>query len=369
MRRYRWAIVGVGRMAYEMGATLKNHPQVELYAVCSRSLANAKRYAAEFGIPRAYNDPASLMDDERVEVIYIATPNHTHASLVLLAISAGKHVLCEKPLGVNADEVRCIARAQTQSHSVIMEGLWTRFLPVFSEIRGLLGQGVIGRPIAYEASFGLSIPYEPTSRIYDQGQGGGVLLDLGVYPFSLALCLFGDFSSVSASLDYAASGVEDEARIEATHVKEVVGDIKVSFKRDLRNDLIIYGTEGRIEVAPPLYRPARYRVVPYKKRSMLPSSHRSMSLFSGTRGQISEALFSLKEKARRLISTVFHPGWRTVPYRGSGYGHQIDALLAAIAQKHAMVEGLTLIESQKVLHIIDQCRKKEQFSCSIPRLQ
>jgi predicted dehydrogenase len=357
VKKFRWAVVGVGQIAYQVTAALKSISRIELYAVHSRSSNKAARVAKDFGFAKAFTDYDQLLADPSVDILYLATPNHTHLELTLRAIKAGKHVLCEKPIGMTAGEVLQISSAQKKGSSVVMEGLWSRFLPVYHKVEDLLRQGVAGLPLAYETSLGHLIPFVKGSRFYDKAQGGGVLLDLGVYPLSLALMLFGDIVDTQLSLTHAASGVEDEALLTVTHANKVSGDIKVSFKRQLRNDWMIYGTRGRIEIEAPIYRPCRYRILPYSPAldSFVPGEPLSyMKKIS-----INPSLFARKEGLLRIMKGIRGGGWKKVVYRGNGYGHQAEALMDAVEDNRFEVPGMTLEDSAKVLAIIDRCRKQE----------
>jgi predicted dehydrogenase len=145
-----------------------------------------------------------LAQDPAVDVVYVATPHSEHLECALLAIAAGKHVLIEKPLALNATQARVIAKAAAEAHVTCMEAMWTRFLPHMARLRTLLDQGIIGPVTALMADHTQRLPSDPDHRINNLALGGGALLDLGVYPVSFAYDLFGSPQQIDVS--FAALG-------------------------------------------------------------------------------------------------------------------------------------------------------------------
>lgn len=360
MKLFKWAIIGTGQVAHQVAAALRACRQAEIHSVFSRTPEKAEVFAAFFSIPRIAPSIDTLLDDADVDIVYIATPNHTHKDICIQSMKAGKHVLCEKPLGMTADEVQEIITQQQQRPCLVMEAMWSRFMPLYRELKTLLDQQTIGNVFAYEASMGHRTPFDAASRLYDPTMGGGVLLDLGVYPLSLAQWFFGGINDISATLHQAPSNVEDDALILTRH-GDVSGTINVSFRRNLRNDMVIYGNRGSIEVGAPLYRP-------YRLRRNLNGAHYTTPEASHSfrqRMRFNQRIYSIYDRISRFKSSILPSGWDTISYNGNGYGHQIDAFHKTLEQGKTTVDIMPLPDSLKVLQAIDTCKDAESTGISV----
>jgi predicted dehydrogenase len=303
-----------------------------------------------------YTDLAALFSDEAVDVIYIATPNQTHKDLTLQAIKAGKHVLCEKPIGLCAQDVREVMATADESGMLVMEALWSRFIPLYKTVRTLIEQGAIGAIQAVEASFGGRMPYDEGNRFYSPELGGGVLLDLGVYPLSLCQWLLGSDCLLDASLKLASSGVPEDAHLTLRYANQVQANVSASFRRNLRNDMIIYGELGRIEILSPIFRPRYYRLIPdtSQRNTLIPGA----ALNARQKLALNQKIFPLRDILQHLRRFVTPLKFQSVPYRGNGYLHQIDAFVQALAQGETTVKEMPLGDSLQVLRWIDLAREQ-----------
>lgn len=191
MKKYRFGIVGTGRICRTFCKALALTDNAEVSAVCSRSLEKAQRFAAEFGIANTYDDVDALANDENVDVVYIGTPHTDHADSALTAIACGKAVLCEKPVALNAKQAEIVIDAARKKNVFFMEAMWTRFLPAIVNVAEWIGEGLIGDVKEINASLFRKTPYNTSDRTIAPELGGGALLDLGVYPIFLAQWLFG----------------------------------------------------------------------------------------------------------------------------------------------------------------------------------
>lgn len=209
----RWGILSTGSIARQFARGLAHAPGAQLVAVGSRSQANAEAFGDEFGVPRRYASYEALAADPDLDVIYIGTPHPFHAANSLLCIEAGKAVLCEKPFALNARQASAVIRAARERGVFLMEALWTRFTPVMRKVRALLAEGAIGRPRMVTADFGFHAPFDPESRLFNRALGGGALLDVGVYPVSLASMVFGPPPRISTIAHLGATGVDEQAAI------------------------------------------------------------------------------------------------------------------------------------------------------------
>lgn len=190
--RVRWGVLATGGIAASFTADLLDMPDAEVVAVASRTEAGAKAFAERFGIGRAYGDWASLAADEDIDVVYVATPHAAHRRAAGLCLGAGRPVLVEKAFTLNAPEaVELVALARARG-LFLMEAMWMYCNPLIRRLKGLVDDGAIGTVRAVHADFGIDGSFPATHRLRDPAQGGGALLDLGVYPVSFAQLFLGE---------------------------------------------------------------------------------------------------------------------------------------------------------------------------------
>jgi predicted dehydrogenase len=213
----RWGIIATGWVSDKFAQALKLVPDAEIAAVGSRSPAGAEAFGDKHGIPRRHASYEALVADPEVDVVYVGTPHNLHHENTLMALGAGKHVLCEKPLAVNAGQAEEMVAAARRQGLFLMEAMWTRFVPVWADIKARLDAGEFGEIVSLQANFGIEKPFDPESRLYNPDLAGGALLDLGVYPISLASWLLGQPKTVSSWVEMAPSGVDLRSAITFTY--------------------------------------------------------------------------------------------------------------------------------------------------------
>lgn len=189
MKPLRWAIVGPGSIAGRFADAVTQLPQTRLTAVLGRDEQRARTFLARFpaaGEVRIHHDLGALLEDPAVDAVYIATPHAFHAETARACLRAGKPVLCEKPLTLDADTATELVALSQQHNVFLMEALWTRFLPIYAQVAEWIAQGEIGALRGIQSSFAFNIPFNPNGRHFDPAQGGGALLDVGVYCLSMS---------------------------------------------------------------------------------------------------------------------------------------------------------------------------------------
>lgn len=196
--RLRWAIAGAGTISRSIVPDLRLIHGALVEMVFSRDLTRAEDFAREFGIDRWTDDFASLVNDPAVDVLYLATPFATHASLAKQALLAGKHVIVEKPMAMNTTEVTELFALAKRQGLFLMEAMWMKFNPAFQHLFALLESGHIGKPSSMRAGFGFPLSPDSGSR-WDITRSGGTLLDQGIYPVTLAHAIFGIPTTIHAS--------------------------------------------------------------------------------------------------------------------------------------------------------------------------
>ena len=257
----RWGIVGTGAMARTAARDLQLLPQAEILAIASRSHANAQAMARELDVPRAYGSLDALCADPEIDLVYIATPNHRHAPDTLAALAAGKGVVVEKPFALHANEARQMVSMARERGLLLMEALWTRFLPGICKLQELLAQGAIGTPTLLQADFGFTAPFDAQSRLYAPELGGSALYDIGVYPLFLAQLLFGAPEHIEAHARLAPTGVDASCTISCRYTSGVLAQCAASFECDLPTEARIMGSQGRLELARMFHMPTKLTLV------------------------------------------------------------------------------------------------------------
>jgi predicted dehydrogenase len=182
-----------------------------LRAVASRDGQKSRSFADRFGAERAYDSYADLFEDPGVDVVYIASPHSFHKSHTLAALRAGKHVLCEKPLGINAAEVREMCDVASKKGCFLMEALWSRFNPCIHEVWELIRQEQMGPVSSLRADFAFpALDRDPSGRLLNPGLAGGSLLDIGIYPVFLAYLMLGIPDTIRVAAHFHTTGVEKQ---------------------------------------------------------------------------------------------------------------------------------------------------------------
>lgn len=249
-RPFRWGILGVARINRVQLVPLSTGRH-RLVAVASRTVARAEAYAAEHGIPRPYGSYDALLADPEIDGVYIPVPNSLHAELTIRAARAGKHVLCEKPLALSADEVRAIADAAEANGVVVTEAFMYRHHPVVSRTRALLQDGVIGRVVGVTGVFSF-MHDRPADVRFDPALGGGSLWDVGCYPVSFARTVLGQRPvAVQGAAAWSARGVDLTFFGQLIFDDGVVAQVMSSFEAPFRTGMEVIGTEGRLRVPHP----------------------------------------------------------------------------------------------------------------------
>lgn len=251
----RWGVLGPGNIAHSVARDFGLVEGGVLAAVGSRSLERATAFAEEFAVPKAYGSYREVIDDPDIDALYIATPHPQHLDLGLAGIAAGKHLLIEKAFTATvagAEELIAAARA---GGVFCMEAMWTRFQPLWGEVRQLLAEGVIGELRQVRAELGVALDYDPSHRLFDPARGGGAILDVGIYPISLAHWLLGTPDQITVSGALTPTGVDGEAGLLFSYEDGRAALLQASVNYPLPGGALLVGTEGSIEIAPRFHHP------------------------------------------------------------------------------------------------------------------
>lgn len=248
----KWGILGTGGIAHEFAADVRSHTEMKISAVGSRSLAKAKEFDKEVYPFGSYEELVA----SDVDAIYVATPHQVHAENTILALNAGKPVLCEKPFAINAAQAIDMAAAAKQNNLLLMEAMWTRYLPHIQKVRELMHE--LGEVLNVQADHGQSLM--SIKRLTDPNYAGGALLDLGIYPVSFTYLVFGRPEKITAK-----SVIENGVDLQTSAIFEYAGGrqavINTVMNAKTPTAASINGTKARLELATSFYRPTDMRLV------------------------------------------------------------------------------------------------------------
>ncbi|WP_342118281.1 Gfo/Idh/MocA family protein [Pseudoduganella sp. OTU4001] len=240
----RWGILGTGKIAKAFATALREVPDAELAAVASRSLDSATSFAAEYGVQRAHGSYQALADDAGVDAIYIATPHAMHHENALMCLKAGKALLIEKAFTLNRREAQEIAGLARERKLFVMEAMWTRFQPAMLEAKRMIDMGEIGNVRNLQADFGFPADAGPEHRLFNPALGGGSLLDLGIYPLSMAAFFLGPVKGVKGFGELAPTGVDIQASFALQHEGGALSVCTCSLNTRTPTTLTICGDKG-----------------------------------------------------------------------------------------------------------------------------
>lgn len=312
-----WGILGTGRIARKFAAGLACLPDARLGAVGSRSTEAAGDFAREFPGVRCHSSYAALAQDPEVDAIYIATPHTLHAANTRVCLEAGKPVLCEKPFTINAAEAETIIGLAQEKNLLLMEAMWTRFIPLIVRLLEILEEGRIGEVRMLSVDFGFRA--EPwMDRLFDPALGGGALLDVGVYAVSLASLLFGTPSSITGLADLGPSGVDEQAAGVLGHTGGRLAVFHTAVRANTFQEASIMGTLGRIRVHQPWWK----------------ATQMTISLDDGS------------------TETV------TIPYEGNGYQFEAAAFMNCLHHGQRECDLMPLAETLAIMKTMDTLRRQ-----------
>ena len=320
MQPIRWGMIGTGRMAASMATEFAQFEPTEalLCAVASRARHKAQEFADRHRIARSHACTADLLADPGIDAVYIASPHPQHAADMLAAIAAGKAVLCEKPFTINAVQAQAVIDAARRRGVLVMEALWSRFLPAIQAVRDCVAAGRIGR-IRLIIAGGAFVPdWNSDHYLLDRERGGGVLLDAGVYLVSLSSMLLGAPSRVQASGSLGGGGIDEQETVLLDHAGGAQACLYVSLHARRSPDMEILGDAGRLRIAAPLFRPT----------------------------QVTHYTADGVESVQQY------------PIEGSGYGAQVLALQQALRAGLAECPGMPLAETLSVMRTLDEVRRQ-----------
>ncbi|PLX23358.1 MAG: hypothetical protein C0599_04645 [Salinivirgaceae bacterium] len=316
MQKVNWGILGLGKIADKVSVDILLAKQSNIYAVASRSEEKAKAFAEKFNAQKYFSSYEELVHCSDVDVVYVATPHVFHFEHAMMALKHGKHVLCEKPLGMNVKQVEALITEALKQQVFLMEGLWTRFVPATKKMLEWVDAGLIGEIISVKADFGFKAEYNPDGRLFNKNLGGGSLLDIGIYPAYLSLLLLGLPKEIKATARMTDTGVDSYFSALCEYENGAVATLESTTEADTPIEGYIYGTKGFIKMH---------------------------SRFHHTE----KLTLNIYNKSEEIIE---------LPYKGEGYVHEIDEVNDCITGGKVESDLLPITTSKQLANLLDQIR-------------
>ena len=310
-----WGIIGPGNIAHKFASDLSRIEGAVLKGVASRDYERARTFGATYGASLFFSDYREMAHHPDIDLIYIATPHPFHYETTIACLKAGKGVLCEKPMAMNARQVTEMILSSRSHQSFLMEGLWTRFIPCIDKMLELIPR--IGSVKHIDANFGFRAEDDPNSRLFNRALGGGALLDIGIYPVYLSLLILGTPMQIRATGTLTPTQVDSSCEIECFYENDARSSLFATFTEDTSTEAIIKGSKGYIRLHSRFHHPEQ--------------------LTLHTDGQESITY--------------------SIPYLGYGYTHQIQHVQECVTK--GLIESPLVSHeiSLKLVAMLDEIRK------------
>lgn len=245
---FNWGIIGLGKIAHKFAEDLQSVKNAKLVAVASRSVGKAQDFAQNYGATFFYGSYKEILSCPDLDAVYIATPHVSHCENTLMCLEHQIPVLCEKPLAMNAVQVKRMVSLARFQKTFLMEALWTRFLPSIKRTISLIEEGAIGEITSIKADFGFKADFDPDARLFNLGLGGGSLLDVGIYPVFLSLLLLGKPYSVKASASIGPTRVDESCGVLLQYAHNKLAMLHSSIVSKTDTIALICGEKGNIRI-------------------------------------------------------------------------------------------------------------------------
>lgn len=311
----RFAILGAGTIAHKMACTVSKMSGVEAYAVASRDLEKAREFADRYGFSKAYGSYEEMLEDKDVDLVYVAVPHSLHYRYMKLCLNFGKHVLCEKPFTVNADQAEEILELAESRHLLAAEAMWTRYMPSRRIIDDIIASGAIGEVESLTANLGYQL--RDIKRIWDINLAGGALLDVGCYLITFARMIFKGKLTGNHTTSVFINGVDAIDNFALIFDETKLASMQCSVVSEQDRSGMIFGSKGYIEVA---------NINNPEAVNVFDSDHRKVASYE-------------------------------IPGQITGFEYEVEACLEAIGKGETECKDLPHAEIISVMQILDDIRK------------
>lgn len=248
MKQYNWATLGCGVIAHQLAESMELKGR-KLYSVANRTHEKAVAFAKEYGIEKVYDKIDDVFEDEKVDIIYISTPHNTHIDFLRKALKAGKHVLCEKSITLNSDELDEAIRLAKENHVLLAEAMTIYHMPVYKKLNEIIKSGKLGELKLIQMNFGSYKEYDMENRFFNRNLAGGAMLDIGVYALSFVRWFMRSKpDQILSQVKYAPTGVDEQASILLKNKEEEMATIILSLHAKQPKRGTVCFDKGYIEI-------------------------------------------------------------------------------------------------------------------------
>ncbi|WP_242206140.1 Gfo/Idh/MocA family protein [Aestuariivivens insulae] len=271
-----WGIIGLGNIANKFAQDVLTVTDAKLYAVASRSQEKANAFAKTYNALKAYNSYEALVNDPNIDAVYIATPHSLHKENSLLCLKHGIAVLCEKPFAMNHGEVTQMITSAKANNTLLMEALWTYFLPHYQYVLKLLKIQTLGKVLKLEADFGFYRAFDNSTRLFNKSLGGGSLLDIGIYPIFAALSTLGKPDEINAKASFFENNTDSSCDIIFKYNSGTIAYLRSSLLEDTPTEAIFYCEKGTIKIHTQFHKPSAVTINSEGKEKTIDFSERAL---------------------------------------------------------------------------------------------
>ena len=315
---FKWGIIGPGRISRNFADGCKVVGGAEIYAVASTNPERGQQFAKDYSANKVYTDYEALANDPDVDAVYIGTPHRYHFDNAKLCLLAGKPVLCEKPLTVNAAESEELIRISREQNVFLMEAVWSRYQPIYRQVREWLDNDAIGEVRLVSSTFCNQFPRDADDRWFNHELAGGALLDLGIYNINLSQFVYGDNPETFVVRGYIGDTNVDEVTSAVMYYSGGrISQFTTALTFNAGNDLFVYGSKGHIHVHPHICVPTR------------------ATLFDG----------SNETRVEKLM-------------RANGYEYENEEVIRCVRAGLTESPGMTLAETLANMRLMDAIRRE-----------
>ena len=247
MNNIKIGFIGAGHISNSMSKAIDNIEGIEKYAVSSRDINKAQKFAKEHNFKKSYGSYKEMLEDNNVELVYVATPVSYHYEHVKMSLEYGKHILCEKTFTSNYKEAKELISISKKNNLLLADAIWTRYMPSRYKIDEFLNRGIIGIPKMLEANLGYILTNK--SRLFNKELSGGALYEIGIYPINLALSTLGhDIKKISVTSIIDNNGIDLQSSITISYNEDIIANLLYSINSITDSRAVIAGTNGYIVI-------------------------------------------------------------------------------------------------------------------------
>jgi predicted dehydrogenase len=325
-RPVRWGILATGKIAHAFVRDLAPLEECEVVAVGSRRQESADAFAQMHGIASAYADYRSVVEDPSVDVVYVALPHSMHREHVELAFEAGKAVLCEKALTLNAPDAEQLVAMARQKELFFMEAMWMRCNPLIRRLQQLAASGALGEVRQVRADLGFVVDKPSTDRLLDPALGAGALLDIGIYPLTFAKLFLGEPTEIAATASLSPAGADLDLSMSLGYASGATAALTSTMTAWSPRTASIATTLGRVDLPAPFHHP---ETVTWSSYDAGPEHNRPA-------------------EAQEI----------TEPTRARGYAHEALEVVRCLRRGETESPLMTLDESVAMMRLMDRIREQ-----------